>query len=399
MKQIVLTLGLGLITAITFGQKSNVVSAAMAYNDYEEALGKQDIETAVKEIVVAKELIDKALVHEDTKNDAKCLMYAGKIYISSTVAYAMDSSAFQGLDLEKTANSGFAYFNKSKEVDSKERYKSDIDIFANRYRVMLANQGIAAYDAKQYEMASGGLLGAAKFGELLGVKDSLYLFFGGAAAMQIKEYTAAEEAFKECIAINYNTGESARMLVEALVSQGKKEEAEAALKSAAEKYPKNLQLLINLTNFYIDEKRVEEAEKAISEAIKLDPTNVALVYTSGIIYDGMMRTEEAESAYKKTLELDPKNTDAKYSLGVFYYNLGAESNNKANEHDINDPQYEVLIAEKTEYFRLSVEWLEKASADSPEDVVILEALKSAYGKAGDVEKFKLTKARIVELKG
>lgn len=399
MKRIILGLGIALMANVGLAQKNVVSSAGLAYKDYDNSFRSQDMENSVKYIKEAKEFIDKALQHPDSKDEAKCLMYAGKIYIGSAMMYGVDSTAFSGMDVEKTMENGFAYLKRSKEVDSKGKYEDDVNDFANYWRAMLSNQGINAYTDEKYDVAMGALLGAAMFGDVAGVVDSSFYFFGGQAAIVEKEYEEAAKAFKKCVDVNYNVAQSAGFLGEALTNLGKKEEAEKELKAVVEKHPKNLDVLIQLTNFYINEKRNEDAGKVISEAIKLDPSNVALVYTSGIIYENMGNLDDAEAAYKKTIELDAKNTDAMYSLGVFFFNKGADANNEANEYSISDPQYEILIAKKAEYFKSSVEWLEKANTTKPNDLSILEALKSAYGKAGDVENFKKIKAQIAQLQG
>ena len=403
MKQIVFTLSLAFIAATGFSQKSNVTNAALAYKSYEGSLQSQDQEQAVKDIIEAKEYIDKAAAHADTKDDAKCLMYLGKINIGVAFGFAMDSTAFTGLDVEKTMNEGFTALKRSKEVDTKGRYVDDVDGYANYWRVLLANQGITAYGEQKYEMAMAGLLGAAKYGEVIGLEDSMYYFYGGQAALMEKEYEAAEVAFKECVRLNYVTGESVSFLASAMKEQGKVEEAEKEMAKAVALYPDNLDLLIRGINFYLDQEKIEEAANALNAAIKLAPDNTALLYSSGGIYESMGRMDDAETAYNKTLEIDPAYTDAKFSLGVLYFNKGADANNEANTFDFNDPQYDAKYNAKIEeskgHFAKSVEYLENASAEKPEDIQILEALKSAYGKAGLVDKFKETKAKIAALQG
>lgn len=403
MKQIVFTLSLAFIAATGFSQKSNVTNAALAYKAYESSLAGQDAEQAVKDIIEAKGYIDKAAVHADTKDDAKCLMYLGKINIGVGFGYSMDSTAFPSIDIQSTMEEGFAALTRSKEVDKKGRYVDDVDNYANYWRTVMSNQGVTAYGEERYDVAMAGLLGAAKFGEVTGIKDSMLYFFGGQAALMEKEYDTAEEAFKECIAIGYNTGESVGFLASSMKEQGRMEAAEKELAAAVALYPKNLDILIQSINFYIDQDKNEEAEKALSAAIKLAPENTALVYTSGIIYESMGRMDDAETAYNKTLELDSKHTNAKYSLGVFFFNKGADANNEANTFDFKDPQYntkyDAKIAESKESFSKAVVFLEKAEVEAPKDVQILEALKAAYGKAGQVDKFKETKAKIAALKG
>ena len=399
MKRFVLTVAIALFTVASFAQKGNITNAAMAFKDAQGNMA--DLEKSTKDLMEAKDYIDKACAHPDTKESPKGLMYKGKIYVELSLKMMMteDQSGFNGMEPEKLMEEGFAALIKSKEVDKKERYVDDVNGYANQYRVMLSTMGSNAYQEEKYEEAMGGLLGAAQFGEILGVTDSNYYFFGGMAAFANESFDVAEEAFAKCIAINFNTAESVGYLAKSLKAQDKTDEAEKALTDAVAKYPDNLDVLIQMTNFYIDNERNEDAEKALSAAIILDPSNTALLYTSGIIYEGMGRMEDAEAAYKKTLSIDPKHTDAKYSLGVFYFNQGADMYNEANKLPFGDPSYDIKVAESKEFFNKSVSTLEEASAAAPKDISILEALKLAYGKAGMVDKFKETKAKIAELKG
>ncbi len=404
MKQIVLTLTLAFVASVGFSQKNHITNAALAYKEYEANLGAKDAENAVKNILEAKAYIDKAVNVEPKSNDeAKRQMYIGKINIGVGMAYGMDSTAFPGLDVQKVVEEGFAALKKSKEVDTKERYVDEVNDYANMWRSLLANQGITAYGEQKYDIAMAGLLGAAEYGDILDVEDSMYYFFGGQAALMEKEYEVAEKSFKKCIELDYNAGESVTFLADAMKNQGKKDELEKELTAAVAKYPENLDVLIQSINFYIDEDNNAEAEKLLTAAVKLAPDNTALVYNSGIIYESMGRMEDAESAYNKTLALEPGHTNAKYSLGVFYFNKGADANNEANTYDFNDPQYnakyDAKIKESKDHFKKSVGYLENASKEEPKDIQILEALKSAYGKAGMVDEFKATKAKITELKG
>ena len=114
----------------------------------------------------------------------------------------------------------------------------------------------------------------------------------------------------------------------------------------------------------------------------------------------MDKFDEAEAAYLKTLSIDPAYTDAKYSLGVFYFNRGADLNNEANDLEFGDPKYDVMIAQSKEIWAKNcLPYLEDAAKDAPDDVIILEALKTVYGKLSMTDKFMETKKRIAELQG
>lgn len=399
MKQIVLTGMIAFLAIAGFAQKSNVTNAAMAYSSYMENM-TADPATAKKDLLEAKSYIDLACVHTETIADPKAWMYKGKIYIdlSAMVMAATDKADFAGMQPEKMMEDGFAAFAKSKEVDAKKRYEEDINAYAEMYRAVLSNAGRVAYEEDNFEMAMAGLLGAAKFGEVIGLKDSVMYFFGGIAAYNAKQFAVAEEAFNKCVELNYNMAESIGYLAKSMKETGKTAEAEARLKEVVAKYPNDLDVLIQLTNFYIDNNRNEDAGNAISAALKLDPNNIALVYNSGIIYETMGKMDIAEAAYLKSLELKPDYTDALYSLGVFYFNRGADANNIANDLPYGDPAYDKTIAESKEFWGKALPYLEKAALAEPEDLIILESLKQVYGKLSMTEKFKETKDKIAAVK-
>ena len=74
-------------------------------------------------------------------------------------------------------------------------------------------------------------------------------------------------------------------------------------------------------------------------------------------------------------------------------------NNEANKLEFGDPKYDPMVAESKEFFKKAVPFLEKATEASPDEVNLWIALRDAYGKAGDVENFKMAKAKVQELSG
>lgn len=399
MKQLVLTVGIALVGIGAFAQKKNVTNAVMAYKDYAEDKGKQKMEEAGNNLTEAKKYIDLAQSHEDTKDDAKTLAYRGMIYLDYALMAPQlpNNPAFADADAEKMAEEGMNSLKKSKEVDSRGTYAGKVDDYANQYRVLLSQMGSAAYGEQKYMEAMAGLLGAAEFGEVLGIVDSSFYYFGGAAAFNAEKWEVAEEAFAKCVDIQYNVGSSAFYFSQSLQKQDKTDEAEAALKDMMAKYPENKDIMIELINLYIDTDRKPEAEKVLTAAIDLDPNNTALIYTSGTIYENMGRFEDAEAAYTKTLEIEPANVDAQFALGGLYFNKGADVYNEANKLPFGDAKYDPMIEESKQYFEKALPYLESAAKEQPDDVIILESLKAVYGKLGQTDKFKETKARIDEI--
>lgn len=387
--------------SFTFAQKSNTTSAAVAYKSYEQAKYSGDFEQAAKDLLEAKKYIDLAAEHAETKADPKTLMYVGKIYIEIPICAAISGDAtLKAVDGEQAVEKGFKAFEESKAKDVKEMYVDQIDEYCGMYRSQMSNIGITMYEEGKYEEAMGGLMGAAMFGEAMGIKDSAYYFYGGIAAYKVEKWTEAEEAFTKTAEWGYQPGSSVSYLSQVMQKQGKKDEVEAMLKAQLAKHPSNKDIMIELINFYIDSDRKPEAIQILKNAISLDPNNPVLIYTAGTIYENMGDFENAESSYIKAQELGDKN--AGFALGSLYFNKGADLVTEANKLTFGTPEYQQkydpMIEESKVYFNKALPFLEQAAVENPKDLVVLEALKQAYGKVGNTEKFLEMKKKIEEVR-
>jgi tetratricopeptide (TPR) repeat protein len=287
MRKLLLVAAIGL-TSVAFSQKGNTSSAGIAYKNYESNFFGGDYETAAKELWDAKTFIDKSYVHEETKNDAKTLMYYGKIYIAIPQCAALTGDEnLSGVDGAKAFEDGFNALKRSKEVDTKGRYHDDVDQYCNLYRSQLSQMGIKMYEEEKWEEAMGGLMGAAAFGEVMGFSDSVFYFYGGLAAFNIEKWEEAEQAFKMTTEWGYQLPSSVYYYSQSLQKQEKIGEAEKMLKDMVAKNPGQKDIMIEMVNLYIDTDRKSEAVTALSDAIALDPENVTLVYTAGTIYENM----------------------------------------------------------------------------------------------------------------
>lgn len=388
-------------SVLTFAQKTNTTNAAMAYKSYEQAKYGGDFEQAAKDLLEAKSYIDLSAEHVDTKNDPKTLMYLGFIYVEIPICGAISGDAtLKAIDADQAVEKGFKAFEDSKKNDPKKTYSDQIDDYCNQYRSQMANVGITMYEEGKYEEAMGGLIGAATFGEAMGLKDSAYYFYGGIAAFKIEKWKEAEEAFSKTVEWGYQTGSSVYYLSQSMIKQGKKDEVETMLKAQVAKNPKNKDIMIELINYYIDTDRKPEAVQILNDAIALDPNNPILIYTAGTIYENMGDFANAEANYLKAQGLGDKN--AGFALGSLYFNKGADLVTEANKLTFGTPEYQQkydpMIEESKVYFNKAVPFLEQAATENPKDLIVLEALKQAYGKVGNTEKFLEIKKKIEEIK-
>lgn len=398
MKKFLLVAAIAFVS-VAYSQKGNTSSAGIAYKNYQSNLLSGDYETAAKELKDAKEFIDKSYVHEDTKDDPKTLMYYGFIYINIPMcAQVSKDEVLMEVDAQAAFKDGMDALKKSKEVDTKERYHDDVNQFCDQYRMQLSQMGIKSYEEEKWVEAAGGLIGAAMFGDILGVQDSMFYFYGGLAAYNTDSLSDAEEAFQKCVELGYQPGSSTYYYSQTLQKLDKTSEAEKMLQEQVKRYPDNKDILVEMINLYIDTDRKPEAIKALSDAIALDPDNVQLIYTAGTIYENMDSTDLAIAQYEKALEIAPNDANTLSALGGVYFNKGADINNQANKLEFGDPQYDKMVAESKEYFKKSVPYLEKAVEANPEECSYKEALKEAYGKVGDVENFKKMKQEAADCK-
>ena len=400
MKKIGLVVALA-VSSLVFAQKTNTTNAAMAYKSYEQAKYGGDFEQAAKDLLEAKEYIDLSAAHVDTQNDPKTLMYLGFIYIEIPICGQISGDAtLKAVDPEMAVEKGFASLKKSKEVDTKKNYVDQINDYCGLYRSQMSSIGITMYEEAKYEEAMGGLLAAGMFGEAMDLKDSAFFFYGGIAAFKIDKFDEASKAFEKTVEWGYQKGSSIYYLSQSYLKMGDTVKAENMLKAQVAKYPKDKDIMIELINLYIDTDRKPEAIKVLNSAIALDPKNPVLVYTAGTIYENMGDFENAESSYLKAIEMGDVNSE--FAIGGLYFNKGADKFAEANKltfgTDEYNKNYDKLVEESKVYFNKALPFLEKAAEKSPKDLIVLEALKAAYGKVGNTDKFLELKKRIEAIK-
>jgi len=397
MKKIILG-ALVLSTTLTFAQKKNTTNAAMSYSDAQKSVTSGKIKDAATDLLEAKTYIDLAAAHADTKNDAKTLMYKGKIYLDLGIFGMMaENEIVKAMDVEKLAEEGIASLKSVKANDKKDRYGDVVTNYCNKYRYQGSEIGRQMFNDKKYEEAMGGFLMSTTFAEIMEITDSASYFNAGLAAFNVQKWEVVEESFNKCVKVGYRSGSSISYLTEAYIKLDKQEEAEVMLKEQIIKNPGNKEIMISLINIYLGQDKKVEAEKVLTDAIALDPESRDLNYAVATVYENLERYEDAEKAYKKVIEIDPNFSDALLGLGAVYFNKAADLNGKINDLQPGDPQEEVLRASMKENFTNSLPYLEKANELTPNNKEILNSLKQVYYKLGNIARFKEIKAQLEAL--
>jgi len=89
-----------------------------------------------------------------------------------------------------------------------------------------------------------------------------------------------------------------------------------ALKSVAEREPKNVQPRTQLANLYFDADRYDDAIKWYDEALALAPNDVNVITDLGVCYYYTNRPDKALELFTRSLKLDPKHTKTLLNVGI-----------------------------------------------------------------------------------
>ncbi|MBI4478089.1 MAG: tetratricopeptide repeat protein [Acidobacteria bacterium] len=89
-----------------------------------------------------------------------------------------------------------------------------------------------------------------------------------------------------------------------------------ALRSIADKDPKNVQARVQLGNLYFDAERYDQAIKWYENALTLDPRDPNVSTDLGISYYYTNQPDRALAQFDESLKIDPRHTKTLLNIGV-----------------------------------------------------------------------------------
>jgi tetratricopeptide (TPR) repeat protein len=95
-------------------------------------------------------------------------------------------------------------------------------------------------------------------------------------------------------------------------------QAEAGLKAAAARDPKDVNALTRLGNLYYDNGKFREAVDWYGRALELDPDNVSVRTDRGTSYWNLGEADPAIAEFNRSLQSNPTHAQTLYNLGVVY---------------------------------------------------------------------------------
>ncbi len=399
-----------------FAQNVKIVNAKNYLRDFAES---KDIESLNK----AKENIDLAAAHPDTKELAKTQTLKAQVYMTIfenslrletekimtviTDPNKRNLAAYQAASSAPLAEA-YAGCLASKTFDAKGNYTSEVNDYIAKIASHYENKAIADYNAKKYADA---LPSFEKAYEINGAKDTTTLGNCALVADRAAIFDKAKLYYQKMIDNKQGLGNTYSSLVNVCLMMKDSVGAMEILKKGRTAYPSDINLVITETNYFLKTNNSKEALNNLNIAIGAKPTDANLYLVRGNIYDNLANPKDAsnkdmdkpkeydnlmksaETDYKKAIELKPDYFDALYNLGVLYNNHGVVLNKIADQITDN-AKYKTANDLALAKFTNALPVLEKALELNPKDKNTMFALKQIYARTQQPDKVKEINERL-----
>lgn len=441
MKKTIQILALATLPMLGMAQKMKVQNAWRALNDYESTLkDKPDFSYLQK----AKENIDLALAHEDTKNQAKTHAYNCRILYNiyqynlkakqkeleatmpdknarAEAAYGLTPlTEFEaaGAELEKIKELDPKYFDNIMEIMKGGSMPSDDDLklsmVAGQIKLEASNIAVGKYKAKKFDESADYFYKSAVMNSLMtGKKDTSGFYNACISAQKAKNPTKMVDYNKKMIDQKIASPYNFQTIYDAKLQLKDTAGANEYLKMGRKAFPNDVYLMNRETEIFLQKGQQDKALANLQSAIAKEPNNPQLELVLGNVYDNLANPKgksgrdtikpvdydslvtKAAIHYQKAIDLKPTNQDsyfnALYNLGALYNNYGGTLYNKSMEKstitDLAKKQKE-YEAKSAEYYKKAIPYLEQALALKSDDRACMTALRKLYFLTGNEVKGK-----------
>lgn len=410
MKKVILTLVLatGIITANA--QSAKVVSARNYLSEFEKS---NDADYLSK----AKEAIDLASEHADTKDLPKTMVFRGQIYLAifenglrkktdeltATIPdpKRREAAVYQNVTSEPLGASLEA-FKKAKSLDAKSNWITETTNGINKIAVYYNNKAAYDYNGKKYAESLDSFEKAYEMG---GSKDTNLLYNCALTADRSGNLEKAKLYYGKMMETKQGFGNTYSSLMNVYLVAKDTAGGLDVLKKGRAAFPNDINLLISETNHYLKTNKSKEALDNLNLAIQAKPADANLYLVRGNIHDNLANPKDdagkdlekpkdyedklklAEADYKKAVELKADYFDALYNLGVLYNNHGVAITKLADKITDN-VKYAAENDKATAEFTKAMPILEKALQVNPTDRGTMIALKQIYARTQQMDKLK-----------
>jgi tetratricopeptide (TPR) repeat protein len=342
---------------------------------------KKVVKVAEKELnngnfKTAWDTLQYALQHDETKNDPNTWYLKGLIL--QNIAKSTDENILKIVD--NPAKLAYESYQKAQELDPAKKISKKIDLQLNDLYIAAVTNGSKAFEQKDYTKSLDLFELALKIETapiFRNIIDTSMMYNCGLAAMNAKNYDKAIEYFQKAVSYGYNAGVSYSLLRSAFMEKGDTLSAVKVMQEGFEKYPNDLNLIVDLVNYYINTNQAQEALKFLNVAKEKEPNNASFYFAEGTLYEKINDFDNAEKSYRKATEIDPNNFNAWYNLGVLYYNKAVKIfDAAANEKD--DAKYQQMLVDGNEVLKNCIPFLEQAHKIDPKEETCAKTLRGLY---------------------
>lgn len=173
-------------------------------------------------------------------------------------------------------------------------------------------------------------------------------------------------------------GDVIKQLALTYLRAGDEEKAISTIREARKDNPNDMELLKAEAMVYEQNGETDKYLKILDELIEKDPENAEAYYV--ILGDNALDNEEEEKArdyYEKAIESNPKSVTAYNGMANSYLNKQeaiVEEMNSLGMSKADTEKYNQLTEERNDLLKSALPYLEKALANAPESVELMQTL-------------------------
>ncbi|MDR1781286.1 MAG: tetratricopeptide repeat protein [Tannerella sp.] len=388
MKNVLLIIGLSLVTVAAFGQKKAVKDAMRLAKDAKPNYNE------------ARALIKGALDNPETKGDAETWFSAGEIedaqFTAENTKAMLGQQPNEPVMYDALANS-LPYYLEAYKLDQlpdakgkvKPRYQKKIQGTLGANHIYYLNGGAYYFDKQDYPKACNFFEQYLEISDYPAFKDlqfaqrdSNYMivqFYLAVASTQLDNKDVAIKNLVRAKDTPYRQHDVYQYLCYEYLTNGDTATYEKTLEEGMKVFPDSSYYLLNLIALYLGSDREEKAVQYLNTAIAQDPNNSDLYQALGSVYEQRKELDKAEANFIKSLDLAPESPVALTNVGRIYYNQAV---NKLGDANLITDQA-LYTKEKDaamDMFKKALPYFKKAFDIKPDDPErdVLVALRGIY---------------------
>ncbi|HET9054558.1 MAG TPA: tetratricopeptide repeat protein, partial [Cyclobacteriaceae bacterium] len=217
--------------------------------------------------------------------------------------------------------------------------------------------------------------------------DTIAYFYAGIVANSMEEHDKAIQNLEKYLELGGTSADAYSVIINTY--SGPKDDKEKALEAARKaktRFPENSEFPKVEIGLLIELEKVEEAKSGLEQAVVREPNNKTYHFYLGYVNSKLENWDAAKKNFEQALKLDPSYFDAQYYLAQIYLidagkimdqlkNLGITAADKKKQAELD----KVLV----EKYKLALPHWEKAEKLRPNDLDVLDRLRTIYYYLGD----------------